>query len=201
MTHSTDSHRYPRTTQVVGQTYTLRLMTRSDAEDMLGFARSLSEHDLLFLRRDITRPGQVEVWLERIEAGLTTSLLLVSASGEIEGYATVDRNDLPWSPHVAELRILVSSDLREQGVGRLLTEEAFRIALEMGVEKIIAQMTIDQQQAINVFRTLGFKPEAVLRDHVKDREGRKHDLVILSHDVAAAQGRKAATGLLEAVGN
>ncbi len=201
MTHSTDSHRYPRSMQFAGQTYTLRLMTRGDAEDMLGFARSLSEHDLLFLRRDITRPGQVEVWLERIEAGLTTSLLLVSPSGEIEGYATVDRNDLPWSPHVAELRILVSQSLREQGVGRLLTEEAFRIALEMGVEKIIAQITIDQQQAINVFRTLGFKPEAVLRDHVKDREGRKHDLVILSHDVAAAQGRKAATGLLEAVGN
>ncbi len=90
--------------------------------------------------------------------------------------------------------------MREQGVGRLLTEEAFRIALEMGVEKIIGQMTIDQQQAINVFRTLGFKPEAVLRDHVKDREGAKHDLVILSHDVAAGQRSKAATGVLEAVG-
>lgn len=189
------------TSRIGGRAYTLRLLTRGDADGVLAFARSLPEHDLLFLRRDITRPEQVEVWLDRIEAGLTTSLLLINPAGEIEGYATVDRNDLPWSPHVAELRILVSPTLREQGVGRLLTEEAFRIALEMGVEKIIGQMTIDQQQAINVFRTLGFKPEAVLRDHVKDREGHKHDLVILSHDVAAGQRSKAATGVLDAVGH
>ena len=188
------------TSQVVGRTYTLRLMTRDHADDVLAFARSLPEHDLLFLRRDITRSDQVEIWLDRVEAGLTTSLLLIDPDGAVDGYATVDRNDLPWSPHVAELRILVTPQLREQGVGRLLTEEAFRIALEMGVEKIIGQMTIDQQQAINVFRTLGFKPEAVLRDHVKDREGAKHDLVILSHDVAAGQRSKAATGVLEAVG-
>lgn len=196
MTHS---NRYPMTSQIAGQAHTLRLMTRDDAERVLAFARSLPEHDLLFLRRDITQPEQVEIWLDRIEAGLTTSLLLVNREGEIDGYATVDRNDLPWSPHVAELRILVSPPLREQGLGRLLTEEAFRIALEMKVEKIIGQMTIDQQQAISVFRSLGFKPEAVLRDHVKDREGAKHDLVILSHDVAGSQRSKAATGILDAV--
>ena len=132
MTHF---NRYPMTSQVAGQAHTLRLMGRDDGERMLSFARSLPEHDLLFLRRDITRPDQVEVWLDRIEAGLTASLLLINDAGKVDGYATVDRNDLPWSPHVAELRILVSPALREQGVGRLLTEEAFRIALEMGVEK------------------------------------------------------------------
>ena len=200
MTHASRPNRYPMTSPVAGRTYTLRLMTRDHADGVLAFARSLPEHDLLFLRRDITRSDQVEIWLDRIEAGLTTSLLLIDPDGAVDGYATVDRNDLPWSPHVAELRILVTPQLREQGVGRLLTEEAFRIALEMDVEKIIGQMTIDQQQAINVFRTLGFKPEAVLRDHVKDREGAKHDLVILSHDVAAGQRSKAATGVLEAVG-
>lgn len=192
------NNRYPATAQVAGRPITLRLMERSDGEAMLAFARSLPEHDLLFLRRDITQPEQVAVWLERIESGLARSLLLLD-EGEIAGYATVDRNDLPWSPHVAELRVLVAPEMREQGVGRVMTEEAFRIALGMQVEKIIAQMTIDQQQAINVFRTLGFKPEAVLRDHVKDREGEKHDLVILSHDVAESQRSKAATGILDAV--
>ena len=100
---------------------------------------------------------------------------------------------------MAELRALVAPELRGRGAGRLLTEEAFRIALEMNVEKVIAQMTIDQQRAISVFRSLGFEPEAVLKEHVKDRDGRKHDLVILSHDVAQAQRRRAATGVLDAV--
>jgi L-amino acid N-acyltransferase YncA len=174
-------------------------MDGSDGDTVLAFARSLPEHDLLFLRRDITQPDQVAVWVQRVETDAATSLLLTNESGEIAGYATVDRNDLAWSQHVAELRVLVGPDMRGHGVGRLLTEEAFRIALGMSVDKIIGQMTVDQHQAIAVFRSLGFQPEALLRDHVKDREGNKHDLVILSHDVAAAQRTMAAVGVLDAV--
>ncbi len=194
-----NNDRYPAAGTVGGRRVSLRLMDSSDGEALLAFARGLSQHDLLFLRRDITQPDQVETWVQRIEAGVTTSLLLLDEDGTIAGYATVDRNDLPWSQHVAELRVLVGPTLRGRGVGRLLTEEAFRIALGMGVDKVIGQMTVDQHQAIAVFRSLGFQPEALLRDHVKDRDGNKHDLVILSHDIAAGQRTMAAVGVLDAV--
>lgn len=191
--------RYPAAGTVGGQHVTLRLMDADDGDGMLAFARGLPEHDLLFLRRDITQVEQVETWVQRLEAEVTTSLLVLDKDGGIAGYATVDGSDLPWSQHVAELRVLVGPTLRGRGVGRLLTEEAFRIALGMGVDKVIAQMTVDQHEAIAVFRSLGFQPEALLRDHVKDREGEKHDLVILSHDVAAAQRAMAAVGVIDAV--
>ncbi len=194
-----NNERYPAAGTVGGRRVSLRLMDSGDGDAMLAFARGLPEHDLLFLRRNITEPDQVETWLQRIEAGVTTSLLLLDEDGTIAGYATVDRNDLPWSQHVAELRVLVGPALRGRGVGRLLTEEAFRIALGMGVDKVIGQMTVDQHQAIAVFRSLGFQPEALLRDHVKDRDGNKHDLVILSHDIAAGQRTMAAVGVLDAV--
>ena len=194
-----DNERYPAAGTVGGRRVSLRLMDSGDGDALLAFARGLPEHDLLFLRRDITQPAQVETWVQRIEAGVTTSLLLLDEDGTIAGYATVDRNDLPWSQHVAELRVLVGPTLRGRGVGRLLTEEAFRIALGMGVDKVIGQMTVDQHQAIAVFRSLGFQPEALLRDHVKDRDGNKHDLVILSHDIAAGQRTMAAVGVLDAV--
>ena len=194
-----NNERYPAAGTVGGRRVSLRLMDSGDGDAVLAFARGLPEHDLLFLRRDITQPDQVETWVQRIEAGVTTSLLLLDEDGTIAGYATVDRNDLPWSQHVAELRVLVGPTLRGRGVGRLLTEEAFRIALGMGVDKVIGQMTVDQHQAIAVFRSLGFQPEALLRDHVKDRDGNKHDLVILSHDIAAGQRTMAAVGVLDAV--
>lgn len=199
LTSLNSSERYPAAGDVAGARVTLRLMEAGDGDAMLAFARGLPEHDLLFLRRDITQPEQVETWIERIEAGLATSLLVLDGEGNLAGYATVDRNDLAWSQHVAELRVLVGPSLRGRGIGRLLTEEAFRIALGMGVDKIIGQMTVDQHEAIAVFRSLGFQPEALLRDHVKDRQGEKHDLVILSHDVAAAQRTMAAVGVLDAV--
>ena len=59
-------------------------------------------------------------------------------------------------------------------------------------------MTLDQDKAITVFEEMGFKTEALLRDHVKDRSGDKHDLLILSHDVAAVQSKMQAYGLDEA---
>ena len=59
-------------------------------------------------------------------------------------------------------------------------------------------MTADQQAAIAVFEEMGFKPEALLRDHVRDREGVKHDIVILSHDVADFQTKMEQYGLSDA---
>ena len=191
--------RYPAAGVIGGRRLTLRLMDAGDEAAALAFAQGLPAHDLLFLRRDITQPDQVRIWAQRIEAGVATSLLLLNDDGAVLGYATIDRSDFPWSQHVAELRVLVAPELRGQGMGRLLTEEAFRIALGMGVDKIIAQMTADQSQAIAVFRSLGFQPEALLRDHVKDRTGAKHDLAILSHDVLGAQRAMAAVGVLDAV--
>ena len=200
LTSEHPADRYPASGTVGGRAAVLRLMTRDDGDAMLAFARGLPVHDLLFLRRDITQPEQIERWLASIDEGVFTTLLLLDDADVICGYATVDHYELTWQRHIAELRVLVGAEMRGHGVGRLLTEEAFRIALAMGVEKVVGQMTVDQEHAIAVFRSLGFQPEALLRDHVKDRDGRKNDLVILSHDVASFQSKLAAVGTSEALG-
>ncbi len=188
---------YPREIDLKGSRVTLRLMSGSDSSVALAFARALPAHDLLFLRRDITQPEAIEIWLNGIARGRITSVLAESG-GQVQGYATVDRGELSWSPHVAELRVLVSAAMRGKGLGRLLTQEAFAIALGLGIEKIVAQMTVDQKGAIAVFEGMGFRPEALLRDQVKDRDGRKHDLLILAHEVAKFQAQMDAYGVTKA---
>jgi RimJ/RimL family protein N-acetyltransferase len=71
----------------------------------------------------------------------------------------------------------------------------------MGIEKMVAQMTVDQRSAVATFENLGFKPEALLREQVKDRTGKKHDLLVLSHDVSRFQQRRAAYGMEQAFGS
>ncbi len=39
------------------------------------------------------------------------------------------------------------------------------MALGAGLEKLSVQVTVDQQAAITLFESLGFKAEALLRDH------------------------------------
>jgi L-amino acid N-acyltransferase YncA len=54
---------------------------------------------------------------------------------------------------------------------------------------MMAQMTADQTGAIALFESLGFRAEALLRDHVRDREGHSHDIVMLGHDVNKVASR------------
>ncbi len=190
---------YPRALTLDGVGYTLRPMTRLDREGLLALARAIPEYDQLFLRRDITRPDVVDRWIAELEAG-ELATVLAERAGAIAGYATVQPDRDTWSPHVAELRVHVGPGERGRGLGRVLTQEAFAIALSAGIEKITARMTPDQHSALRTFEGLGFRPEGLLRDYVKDKQGETHDLLVLSHDVARFHAMLAAYGVTDALG-
>ena len=179
-----EQDRYPRVVELREGGVTLRPLAAGDRDRMLAFASALPSHDLLFLRRDITEPGAVDAWIAEVEAGPLATVVAVDDGGTILGYCVVDRSPIAWMRHVAELRVMVSEAARGMGLGRVLTTEAFRLASAMGVEKMVAQMTSDQRTAISVFQNMGFENEALLRDHVKDRDGRAYDLLVLSRPVS-----------------
>ncbi len=166
----------------------LRLMDAGDGPAMLRFARSLSPQELLFLRRDITQPEQIDDWLRDIERGLATTVLAIHDS-EIVGYASVASDGLAWTRHVREMRILASNAMRGKHLGRLLTEQAFAIAHQQGAKKMIAQVTPAQQATKEILASMGFESEARLRHQVMDRDGQLHDLEIMSLDVDAFQAK------------
>ncbi len=120
-------------------------------------------------------------------------------AGKVVGCGTLVRDPHSWSPHVGEIRMVVSQDVRGQGVGRALSQQTFALALGAGLEKLSVQMTVDQQAAIALFESLGFKAEALLREHVRDVEGNKHDIVVLGHNVAQVRAQMEAYGLPDAV--
>ena len=189
---------YPRHIATDAGDIEFRLMAQSDEAAVLDFAQKLPLHDLLFLPRNISEPKVLAAWIKEIERGAITSLLAVMA-GRVVGCGTLVRDPLSWSPHVGESRMVVSTDVRGQGVGRALSQETFALALGAGLEKLMVQMTVDQVGAIAIFEGLGFKAEALLRDHVRDLAGKKHDIVALGHNVAQVQAQMEAYGLPGAV--
>src|SRR5689334_19803866 len=194
----TETRSYPRHVKTDGGDIEFRLMARADEAAVLDFARKLPTHDLLFLPRNISEPKVLSAWINEIEQGAITSLLAIK-DGKVVGCGTLVRDPHSWSPHVGEIRMVVSLDVRGQGVGRALSQETFAVALGAGLEKLTAQMTVDQRAAIAVFEDLGFKAEALLRDHVRDIDGKKHDIVVLGHNIAQFQAQLEAFGLPEAV--
>ncbi|MFO1115448.1 MAG: GNAT family N-acetyltransferase [Beijerinckiaceae bacterium] len=175
----------------------IRPLAASDEKALLAFARSLPVHDLLFLPRDISEPKVVKAWI-RESAGGGMMSLVAARDGEIVGCGAIASDPLSWSAHVGELRVLIGAQARGRGVGRKLTQRLFALALEAGLQRIVAQMTVDQTAAISVFEGLGFRAEAMLKGHVRDRAGKRHDIVILGHEVADVLARLEALGVVDA---
>jgi RimJ/RimL family protein N-acetyltransferase len=180
---------YPRIVTLDDKTeITLRLMAAVDADRIMAFARALPEQDLLFLRADITDPRIVAQWVQNIAAERTVTII-AEASGDLAGYVSLHYNQVTWQRHLGEIRVQVGLKYRSHGLGRVLAGEIFGVARDLGLRKIVAQMTVEQKGAIATFERLGFQPEALLQDFVMDRAGRTHDRVVMSYDVEGLTDR------------
>jgi len=173
---------YPWTTTLNDKQISLRLMQPDDRDRIIDFAKSLPEDDLLFLAVDITRPEALDQWVHNINAGMIKTVL-AEAGGRLIGHGTLSHNALQWTRHLGEIVLLLSPDFRGIGLGSLLANELFSLARELGLQKIVARMASEQRGALQVFEKLGFRAEALLGDYVIDRQGRTHDLIVMSYDV------------------
>ena len=176
---SAHTYDFPKQFSLKGRTVTLRPLGAEDRTQVIAFAGALPEEDLLFLERDITQPAEVDAWLKETSEGRLVTLVAWE-NATVVGYATIDRGNVRWTRHVAELRVVVAQSAREIGIGRLLLELAFETVLGMGVTKVVARMTPEQTGAKKLFQRLGFVEEAVLRDNAIDANGLTHDLLVLS---------------------
>ncbi len=158
------------------------------------FFRRVPESDHNSFAEDVFEPGAVSGWLAD-----SRSRRAVAVDGEeVIGYLAV----LPlvgWSAHVGSLRVVVDPTRRGKGAGRVLARAGLVTALDMGLSKIVVEVVADAVPAIGMFQALGFEPEAVLKDHVRDRSGELRDLVVLAHLVDGTWSGMAAAGFEEAL--
>lgn len=177
--------------------HTIRRFQPADREKVSAFAATLPEHDLLFLGRDLAQPRVIAAWLDAIAEGWIDTLVALDpdADGEpVVATAALVRDPLGWSAHVGEVRLLVGPGRRGAGLGRDLLDAVIAVAQGHGLAKLSARMTADQTDAIALFESMGFRAEALLKDQVRGRDGRPHDLAILSLDPHRAAARRHAFG-------
>jgi len=135
------------------------------------------EGDRTFFKEDARDPAHVESWSD------APGRRLLAVDGDrVLGYVAVAPLT-GWSSHVGEVRLVVAPEARGQGVGRALARGGLLVALELGLHKIFVEVVASQAAPVRLFEALGFEPEGVLRDHVRDPEGGAHDVVVLAHFV------------------
>ncbi len=174
---------YPKTVILKnGSSIILRPMVKKDEKALLDFFASLSKADRLYLRDDVTNPDVIKGWANAIDYNRVLPILAFSGD-RIVGDATLHQNPFSWMRHVGQIRMVIASDHRERGLARTMAAEVFQNALSAKLEKLVAEMLTDQDGARKVFSRLGFREEAILKDHVLDAQNVKHDLLIMTNDV------------------
>jgi len=173
----------------------LRRITPEDAEMVTRFLEDLPEGDLTFLKEDVDAET-VARWCadERVPRWL-----VVGEDHEPQAMLTIVPGAL-WSAHVGELRLVVGDGYRRRGLGRRLARYGLAEAVRLGLRKIVVEVVADKEGDIAMFTSIGFEPEALLRDHICDRQGNLRDLMVLAHEVAARSATMDVLGLDGEVG-
>lgn len=155
----------------------IRDLQAMDRDAVERFVARVPEADRTFFKEDVEAPGVVDAWTRP-----GTARAVAVEDGEVIGYVAV----VPlhgWSSHVGEVRVIVDPDRRGRGIGRALARRAVLEAVELELRKTVVEVIADQEPTIAMFRSLGFDPEALLINQVRDRSGALRDLMILAHSV------------------
>jgi L-amino acid N-acyltransferase YncA len=171
---------YPWKAKLKKGEYTFRLMTREDRAAVQQFARSLPDDDLMFLRKDITRDEVLDQWIENIEGHATVTIITEGPKGKLAGYASLHFDQLTWTQHLGEIRVVVSKTSRGIGLASKLVGDLFQLARERGLQRVVVNIPREQAHVQGMLEKLGFKAEALLTDWLMDKRGVTHDLLIMS---------------------
>lgn len=167
----------------------IRPIEAGDEPALSRFFERIPESDRTFFKEDVGDPRVLEDW---VQPG--TGRTIAVDDGAVVGALAVMRL-VGWSSHVGEVRLVVDPDHRGRGIGRLLARQAVLEAVDMGLAKLVVEVISDQGALIAMFRGLGFEPEALLTDHVRDRGGELHDLMVLANTVEEQFAAMGATGI------
>ena len=169
----------------------IRDLQATDRDAVERFVARVPEGDRTFFKEDVEAPDVLAAWTRP-----DTARAVAVADGEVIGYVAV----VPlhgWSSHVGEVRVIVDPDQRGRGIGRALARHAVLEAVELELRKLVVEVVADQEPTIAMFRSLGFDPEALLTDHVRDRSGALRDLMILAHSVEGQWSSMVVAGIAD----
>jgi ribosomal protein S18 acetylase RimI-like enzyme len=172
----------------------LRQIGAADTDLLVAMFAALPDRDKSFLEGPIDRDT-----ISRWPLDTASSRWIVGTDVAAHGYLGVIPH-AGWSSHVGDLRLVVATDHRHDGIGRALAHQGLLAGVSLGLRKITVSVAADKEGDIAMFTSIGFRPEALLEDQIRDRSGAFHDLVLLSHDVIQVGEDLSLVGVDEAVG-
>jgi RimJ/RimL family protein N-acetyltransferase len=159
-----------------------RLLVRpavpADAGALASLGRAVASEQELWLTYDRSRSDERRN-LRSVRRDPNVAIFVAETREGIVGRLSIARDRHPYSPHVAEVGLMVAADQRRRGVGSALMEEALDWARGAGIAKVELEVFPHNEPAIALYRKLGFEEEGRRRQRYRIG-GHLVDVILMS---------------------
>lgn len=162
-----------------GRTVVLRNAEISDAEDLIKYLKITTEETPFLLRE----PDEVSLTLEQEEHFITDC---IDAERELMLLAVMDGRHIgncslmgigPYRryAHRCSIAIALYQEFCGRGIGNSMMRTVLDLAKKMGYEQAELEVISDNEEAIALYRKLGFEKYGTFPDHMKYADGQYAD--------------------------
>ena len=134
----------------------------ADADALVDLGRAVAAENDLWLTYDRSRADERRN-VKSVRRDPNVAVFVAEAPEGVVGRLSIARDRGPYSPHVAEVGLMVAANARRRGVGTALLEEAVKWARGSGITKLELTVFPHTEPAIALYRKLGFREEGLLR--------------------------------------
>jgi L-amino acid N-acyltransferase YncA len=130
------------------------------------------------MRFDVMDPAVIRSWVEGREEVFS---IVALCAGRIVAHARLHVHKYGCYHHMGRLRIIVKPEYRHKRLGSWMLLDLIHVAMEKGLRELRADFVVGvEDAAVESAYKLDFFKKAVIEEFVIDRQGRLHDLIIMT---------------------
>ena len=148
----------------------IRRSRMDDAEALCDAINAVAREKWWLATADGFSPEQSRTFLKFVMDHSLSQVVAVS-NDSIVGWCDVVPKGPRGFSHVGALGMGVRREWRRHGVGRRLLEECLALARAAKLEKIELEVFTDNEAAIRLYESLGFRVEGRLEDRIQRSDG------------------------------
>jgi L-amino acid N-acyltransferase YncA len=174
-----NTYPYPKHVRLKdGTELSMRPLRKEDEKTLHNYFLRLPSNEVARLKHNVTDPDIISKWIYDLNYDVVFPLVAIH-NDSIVANGTLKFNMIGWRKHQGEIRATVDPEYRKKGLSTILIDHMIEIAKNMGIEQLTAELAPTLDEAYFLFEKLGFKEAAVLKNFIKDQDGKYDDLVIM----------------------
>jgi RimJ/RimL family protein N-acetyltransferase len=160
-----------------GKRLMLRFLTEGDRQSLIDLFQKATWEDLWFFRHDLKNRSLLNYWLNHLDYQHVLPLVAMDLEDNQLVAAAVLWRGKRTAQHIGEIKIFISQQFRNLGLGSKILDELNRFANQEKLHWVKAELVTDQKQLVKALRNKGFQIRATLEDFFMRQDGKTHDVL------------------------